>query len=248
MQYLINGRQMVVDSYGAGAALLLVHGLGGTANSWFPVVAAFAGSRRVIVPDLPGAGRSGPNPVVSIDSLVTDLLGLLDALDIPCAQVVGHSMGTVICQHLAARAPHRVLDLVLLGPLAEPPAAARPALRARAAAALNQGLEGIADTVCERGLAATTRARQPVVTGFVRELIVRQSPAGYAAHCLALAAAVKADPTLIQCRTLLLAGHEDTTSPPASPPSGPRSMIQSQARITSRLCSMTSREWPASSS
>ncbi len=216
MQYLINGRQMVVDSYGAGAALLLVHGLGGTANSWFPVVAAFAGSRRVIVPDLPGAGRSGPNPDVSIDSLVNDLLGLLDALDIPCAQVVGHSMGTVICQHLAARAPHRVLDLVLLGPLAEPPAAARPALRARAEAALNQGLEGIADTVCERGLAATTRARQPVVTGFVRELIVRQSPAGYAAHCLALAAAVKADPTLIQCRTLLLAGHEDTTSPPAS--------------------------------
>ena len=51
MQYLINGRQMVVDSYGAGAALLLVHGLGGTANSWFPVVAAFAGSRRVIVPE-----------------------------------------------------------------------------------------------------------------------------------------------------------------------------------------------------
>ena len=39
-----------------------------------------------------------------------------------------------------------------------------------------------------------------------------------------------------------------TTSPPASPPSGPRSMIQSAARITSRLCSMTSSEWPASSS
>ena len=37
-----------------------------------------------------------------------------------------------------------------------------------------------------------------------------------------------------------------TTAPPASPPSGPRSMIQSAARTTSRLCSMTSSEWPAS--
>ena len=39
-----------------------------------------------------------------------------------------------------------------------------------------------------------------------------------------------------------------TTQPPASPPSGPRSINQSAARITSRLCSITSSEWPASSS
>jgi hypothetical protein len=39
-----------------------------------------------------------------------------------------------------------------------------------------------------------------------------------------------------------------TTCPPASPPSGPRSMSQSLARITSRLCSITTSEWPASSS
>ena len=38
-----------------------------------------------------------------------------------------------------------------------------------------------------------------------------------------------------------------TSAPPRSPPSGPRSMIQSAARITSRLCSMTTSEWPASS-
>ena len=43
-------------------------------------------------------------------------------------------------------------------------------------------------------------------------------------------------------------GPSHTSSPPASPPSGPRSMIQSEARITSRLCSMTTSEWPAPSS
>ena len=39
-----------------------------------------------------------------------------------------------------------------------------------------------------------------------------------------------------------------TSSPPASPPSGPRSISQSEARMTSRLCSMTTIEWPASRS
>jgi pimeloyl-ACP methyl ester carboxylesterase len=59
MEYTINGRRLSVDVHGAGEPLLLIHGLGGTANSWAPVVAAFASTMQVIVPDLPGAGRWG---------------------------------------------------------------------------------------------------------------------------------------------------------------------------------------------
>ena len=216
MDYQINGKRMVVDVLGSGAPLLLVHGLGGTANSWAPVVAAFAGKMQLIVPDLPGAGRSASDPAVSIESLAADLLALLDALGIDSAHVVGHSMGTVVCQHLAALAPTRVRDLVLLGPLAEAPEAARPALRARADAALQDGMDPIAEVLCERALAPVTRERQPLVTGFVRELIQRQRAADYAAHCRALAAGVRADPAQIRCRCLLITGHEDATSPPAS--------------------------------
>ncbi len=212
----INGRTLAVDCHGDGAPLLLVHGLGGTANSWAPVVEAFAGSHRVIVPDLPGAGRSDPDPQVSIATLAADLLALMEALELASVHLVGHSMGTITCQHLAVLAPDRVRDLVLLGPLAEPPEAARPALQARADTALAQGMDGIAEVICARALAPTTRQRQPVVTGFVRELIQRQSPPDYAAHCRALAVAVKADAARIACRVLLVAGHEDTTSPPAS--------------------------------
>ena len=216
MDYQINGKRMVVDVLGSGAPLLLVHGLGGTANSWAPVVAAFAGKMQLIVPDLPGAGRSASDPAVSIESLAADLLALLDELGIDSAHVAGHSMGTVVCQHLAALAPTRVRDLVLLGPLAEAPEAARPALRARADAALQDGMDPIAEVLCERALAPVTRERQPLVTGFVRELIQRQRAADYAAHCRALAAGVRADPAQIRCRSLLIAGHEDATSPPAS--------------------------------
>ena len=216
MDFQINGKRVVADVLGSGAPLLLVHGLGGTANSFATIVAAFQASMQVIVPDLPGAGRSDPAPDVSIESLAADLLALLDALGIDSAHVVGHSMGTVVCQHLAALAPTRVRDLVLLGPLAEAPEAARPALRARAETALQDGMAPIAELLCERALAPVTRERQPLVTGFVREMIQRQRPADYAAHCRALAAGVRADPARIRCRSLLIAGHEDTTAPPAS--------------------------------
>ena len=212
----INGRALAIDDIGSGEPLVLVHGLGGTANSWSPVVEAFRHSHRVVVLDLPGAGRSANDPRATIASLAADVLAVMEALGLSSAHLVGHSMGTITCQHLAASAPARVRDLVLLGPLAEPPDAARPALLARAESAQTDGMEAIADLICERGLAATTRARHPLVTGFVRELLQRQVPVAYAQHCRALAEAVRADATRVTCRALLISGTEDTTSPPAS--------------------------------
>jgi pimeloyl-ACP methyl ester carboxylesterase len=216
MRIELGGHSLAVDVSGDGEALLLVHGLGGTSNFWAPVTAAFAPRMRVIAPDLPGAGRSAAVAGMSFDSLAGDLLSLLDALGVTRARVAGHSMGSIVCQHLAARAPARVRDLVLLGPLAELPDAARPVLEARAATAREQGMAPIAEAVCERGLSATTKSARPVAVGFVREMMLRQDPAGYAAHCLALAAARRADPAAVTCRTLLVCGTDDTTAPPAS--------------------------------
>jgi 3-oxoadipate enol-lactonase len=216
LQLDVNGHRIVVDVHGEGAALLLVHGLGGTSNFWAPVVAALAPTMRVIVPDLPCAGRSALDPTVSFTSLARDLLALLDALGIESAHVAGHSMGSIVCQHLAALAPTRVRDLALLGPLAELPDAARPALEARAAAARQDGMAPIADVVCERGLSAETKSTRPVTVGFVREMMQGQNPEGYALHCLALAAGQRADPARVTCPVLLVSGEEDTTAPPAS--------------------------------
>lgn len=214
----VNGKRLAVDDYaGAGGeTLLLVHGLGGTANFWAPVVHAFAPMYRVLVPELPGAGRSPLDPDCSIESLAQDLLALLDALDVERVHVAGHSMGSIVCQHLAVLAPSRVRDLVLLGPLAELPDAARPVLEARAQAARDSGMEAIAAAVCERGLSPETRSTRPLVSGFVREMMIRQPAEGYAAHCLALARARRVPGAAITCPTLLLSGIDDTTAPPAS--------------------------------
>lgn len=218
MELELNGHRIVVDDHHPEGqdVLLLVHGLGGTSNFWAPVVAAYAPTHRVIVPDLPGAGRSATDATCSFESLARDLLALLDALDVGTVHVAGHSMGSIVCQHLAALAPARVLDLVLLGPLAELPDAARPALEARARTARSDGMAPIAAVVCERGLSAATKENQPVVVGFVREMMLRQPPEGYAAHCLALATGRRAAAAAVGCPALLVSGTDDTTAPTAS--------------------------------
>ncbi len=212
----IDNRVIEYDRFGDGDALVLIHGLGGTSNFWRPVVAAFAGRHTVIAPDLPSAARSELDPNVTIESLANDVQSLLDKLDIENARLVGHSMGTIVCQHLAAMDPERISDLVLLGPLAEPPEPARDALKARAAVAREQGMNGIADTIADVALAEATKLHRPNVQGFVREMVIRQLPEAYAVSCEALASATRADLSRITSRCLLVTGAEDGVAPPAN--------------------------------
>ena len=186
--------------------MLLVHGLGGTGNHWTPVVSRFADRFRLVVPDLPGSGGSEGADSLSIGALAEALLALMDALGLEAFHLVGHSMGTVVCQHIAVSQPERVHDLVLLGPLAEPPEAARDALRSRAEAAEREGMDGIANTIADVALSKATKQANPVVVGFVRELLMRQDPRGYAASAAQL--------KQIRCRTLLITGDEDGVAPP----------------------------------
>ncbi|GGS39102.1 alpha/beta fold hydrolase [Actinokineospora fastidiosa] len=70
--------------------------------------------RRVLLPDLRGCGRSTRGlPSYTWDEAVTDLLALLDALEVPRADVLGFSTGGLIAQRLTLTAPHRVRRLVV---------------------------------------------------------------------------------------------------------------------------------------
>ena len=138
----------------------------------------------------------------------------MDELDIPTAHLCGHSMGTIVCQHIAAEHPERVKSLALLGPLAEPPEPARQAIRDRAAVARKNGMVPIADTLVEVAISAETRSHQPAAAAFVREILMRQDAEGYARTCEALADARSADLASIRCPTLLVTGDEDGVSPP----------------------------------
>lgn len=95
--------------------VLLVHGWGGSSTYWEGTARDLAATTDVIVPDLPGAGRSQPltRPLNLFDQ-VDALRDVLDALALPRVHVVAHSMGAAIVMLLAAREPQRFGRLILV--------------------------------------------------------------------------------------------------------------------------------------
>ena len=210
----INGKEVAVEQHGDGDAVVMVHGLGGTGNAWYPQVGPLARFFRVVRLDLEGSGRSPATGALSIASFAADVIAVMDELDISTAHLCGHSMGTIVCQYIAAEHAERVKSLALLGPLAEPPEPARQAIRDRAGVARKSGMVPIADTLVEVAISAETRAHHPASAAFVREILMRQDAEGYARTCEALAAAESANLANIACKTLLITGDEDGVSPP----------------------------------
>ena len=118
---------------GSGPPALLVHGLGGNAGSFLPLVKPMAAlCKRVVIPDLPGHGRSAlqpGDPPLKIDELGAAVLAALDALGEP-ALLVGNSLGGALTLHALRERPDRVLGWVGLSPAGAPlDAADRAALR-----------------------------------------------------------------------------------------------------------------------
>jgi pimeloyl-ACP methyl ester carboxylesterase len=197
-----------------GEVLILVHGLGGTSNTWYPQIQVLKRDLRVIAWDLAGSGRSAVTDGITIESHVEDLKLVIRSAGVTRVHLAGHSMGTIVCQHLAAESPELVATMVLAGALPQPPEGARTALRDRAAKARGEGMRNIADAIVTGGTSADTKANQPSAAAFVRESLMAQSPEGYARNCEALAGCTGADLSRITCPVLLLTGDEDRSAPP----------------------------------
>lgn len=207
-------KDLAVEIEGSGPPILMVHGLGGTSNFYQVQAQALADRFQVIRPDSAGAGRSPVAGQISIGSHADDLAALLDQLGVSGATVVGHSMGTLVVRTLATRHPGLVSRLVLLGAVAEPADAVRQAQRDRAATLRQDGTAAVAPGVVASALSEGTRRDKPEVAAFVRELIMRQDPEGYARNCEALATATDPGPVAPGLPLLLITGSDDKTGPP----------------------------------
>ncbi len=100
---------------GSGPALVLLHGLGDSHQTWSKVVPALARTRRVLVPDVCGHGLSGrPDATYSLDWHARIFGTWLKELEIEEADVVGHSYGGGIAQWMLLDPHHRVRKLGLV--------------------------------------------------------------------------------------------------------------------------------------
>jgi 3-oxoadipate enol-lactonase len=209
--------RMAVEDDGEGDAVVCLHGLGGSSNTWTPLMPALQ-RFRVIRIDLPGSGRSHRvEGDLSIARMVAAAVTVCSRLGIQRAHWLGHSMGTIVCQHLAVAEPRLVRSLALFGALMAPPDAARTAIRARAAKARDEGQAGmheITQALVNASLSADTRERLPLAVAYVRESLMRQDPGGYGRNCLALADAEPAALERITAPVLLVTGDADAVAPP----------------------------------
>jgi len=110
---------------GQGAPVLLIHGSGPGVSAWANwrlVMPELARRARVIAPDMAGFGYSERPPgfAYGLDAWVRQAVGLLDALDIERADLVGNSFGGGLALALAIRHPARVRRLVLMGSVGVP--------------------------------------------------------------------------------------------------------------------------------
>lgn len=203
-----------VDGPPGAPALLLVHSLGTSLRIWDAQAEALARGFRVVRFDLRGHGLTevGAAPC-TIEDLADDALGVLDALGIATAHVAGVSIGGMVAQAAAARAPARVRSLILCDTaMAIPP----PDLwRQRAAQVRAEGIAAIADTVLARW-APPAYLASPAGRG-LRAMLLRTPAPGYAALCEALAAA-DLSPTAraLRAPTLVVVGELDPSTPIAA--------------------------------
>lgn len=102
---------------GEGPPVLLLHGLGHSADAWRKVIGPLAAEGyRATVPELPGFGWSDPPPRLDLEAYVATLVDWLDLHCFDRVAVVGNSMGGLIAAGLAAAAVGRVATLVLVDP------------------------------------------------------------------------------------------------------------------------------------
>lgn len=96
-----------------GPPVLLLHGYPQHAHAWRHVLVDLAADHRVYALDLRGAGRSdAPRRGYDTRTLVTDVLAVLDALELPSVQLVGHQWGGWLGFHLALAGPTRISSFI----------------------------------------------------------------------------------------------------------------------------------------
>jgi flavin reductase (DIM6/NTAB) family NADH-FMN oxidoreductase RutF/pimeloyl-ACP methyl ester carboxylesterase len=134
---------------GSGEPLLLIHGVGMNAMIWQPQFELLKDRFDLIAIDMLGHGKSElPPENASLADYADQAIGLLDSLDLTSVSIVGHSMGALVAQEIALRAPRRVRRLVSLNAVFRRPPALAEAVRARAAKLSGHGdPAGITDTV-----------------------------------------------------------------------------------------------------
>lgn len=203
---------------GKGLPLFLFHSLLSDRASFDAIVPELSKSYRVIVPELPGFGRSqavGGGLAGVADRMaeaVRDAAGGKDAI------VLGNGYGGFVALQMAIRHPSTAARLILADCGAAFSEAGREAFRNMAAASRAKGLLAITDVAMRRLFAPDFQAQHPDLMADRREAFLRTDPDVFRAACDALAGLdLRPELDKVKVPVLVLVGeHDEATPPPMS--------------------------------
>lgn len=96
--------------------VMFIHGTGQDHSIWVLPTRYFARhDRNVLAVDLPGHGRSGGEPLKTVNAMAQWVIEVLDAVGLTDAAVVGHSLGSLVAVAVAALHPQRIRAIALIG-------------------------------------------------------------------------------------------------------------------------------------
>lgn len=221
----VDGLEMAWEEAGAGdRPFVLVHGFTGDRSDWDEVRDPLAALGRTVTPDLRGHGATGgtghPGDY-SLERLVADLAGFVDALGIARCDLLGHSMGGMVALRLALAEPQRVASLVLMDTAPGPLDLLPPQLLAAACrTARTQGMEPIyrvlhagrgAEARAPASRAAEARMGEAAYWARIRRKLLAMDPEAFASLYPLLGAHAPVTERLgeIRCPTTVIVGAQD---------------------------------------
>jgi 3-oxoadipate enol-lactonase len=176
-----------IDGNTDGPAILFSNSHATDLSLWSKQTVALADRCKVIRYDQRGHGMTPvASTAISFDTLVDDVISVLDALDIERAMLVGVSMGAVTVLRCAARHPARVIAVLACDGQWAAPAGASLVWEARIHTATNEGMAAIVEPTVARWFTAASVANATESVQHARRMIGATSPAGYAAAARAM--------------------------------------------------------------
>ncbi len=177
------------DGPATAPVVTMSHSLATDLSMWDPTVPVLKERFRVLRYETRGHGHTdAPKGAYTLDQLADDALGLLKALGIERTHWVGLSMGGMIGQTLALKAPHVFASLSLCDTSSRVPAEAKPLWQDRIRTAEKAGMEPLVEPTLARWFTEPFRQSRKDVVGKVATMIRNTPPAGYAGCCHAISA------------------------------------------------------------
>jgi 3-oxoadipate enol-lactonase len=220
MKITANGISIHYTLEGAESApvVTLSHSLATDLNMWGPQMEKLLTSYRVLRYDTRGHGKTEvPQGPYSLEMLAEDVLGLLEALRINKTFFMGISMGGMIGQVLALKAPAVIEGLVLCDTSSLVPDEAKPIWDERIETVREKGMESQVEATIERWFTPGFRKERPEVVEKVVAMIRGTNPQGYIGCGRAIRELKLTDKlSAIKAPTLIMVGEDDPGTPVAA--------------------------------